>query len=136
MLDELKIQIPTVGLAKRHEEIVQRASDIKNSAQVSAGEVREDGEFRIIALDHKSKTLQLLQRVRDEAHRFAITYHTSVRDTRTKQSVLDTIPGIGPITRKKLIRHFGSVVGIKEASLQELSEVVGPKLARVIKERV
>ena len=136
VLDELKIHIPTVGLAKRHEEIVQRASDIKSSAQVSAGEVREDGEFRIIALDHKSKTLQLLQRVRDEAHRFAVTYHTSVRDTRTKQSVLDTIPGIGPITRKKLIRHFGSVVGIKEASLQELSEVVGPKLARVIKERV
>lgn len=136
VLDELKIQIPTVGLAKRHEEIVQRLSDVNAVAQVGNSEMREDGEFRIIALDHKSKTLQLLQRVRDEAHRFAVTYHTSVRDARTKQSVLDTIPGVGPITRKKLIRRFGSVVGIKEASLQEVSEVVGPKLARSIKERV
>lgn len=134
VLDELKIQIPTVGLAKRHEEIVQRSGDVKVSARVKASEIREDGEFRILSLDHKSKTLQLLQRVRDEAHRFAVTYHTSVRDTRIKQSQLDTISGIGPIRRKKLIRQFGSVAGVKAASEHELSQVVGSKLAKIIKE--
>ncbi|MDQ5944101.1 MAG: excinuclease subunit [Patescibacteria group bacterium] len=136
VLDELHIPVPAVGLAKRHEEIVQRREDIAPQAKVEPTELREDGEFRIIALSHKSKTLQLLQRIRDEAHRFAVTYHTSVRDARTKQSVLDTIPGVGPITRKKLIRTFGSVAGVKAASLQEVSEVVGAKLARIIKERV
>jgi excinuclease ABC subunit C len=136
VLDELHIPVPAVGLAKRHEEIVQRRQDIAPQAKVAPTELREDGEFRIIALSHKSKTLQLLQRIRDEAHRFAVTYHTSVRDARTKQSVLDTVPGIGPITRKKLIRTFGSVAGVKAASLREVSEVVGPKLARIIKERV
>jgi excinuclease ABC subunit C len=80
--------------------------------------------------------VQLLQRIRDEAHRFAITYHKSLRDKRTKTSLLDTIPGIGPVTRKKLIRSFGSVAGVKQATHAELVEVVGASMARVIKERL
>jgi excinuclease ABC subunit C len=136
VLDELKVQVSTVGLAKRHEQIVQRQQDVSVTAKVSQKELVEDGEFRIIALSHTSKTLQLLQRIRDEAHRFAVTYHTSVRDARTKQSILDTVPGVGPVTRKKLLREFGSIAGLKQATVKEISLVVGLKLARVIKERV
>lgn len=136
VLDELKIQIPAVGLAKRHEQIVQRQRDVTRTAKVSSQELQEDGEFRIISLSHHSKSLQLLQRIRDEAHRFAVTYHTNVRDKRIKQSILDTIPGVGPVTRKKLLREFGSTAGIKRASTHELTTVVGVKLAQVIRERI
>ena len=76
--------------------------------------------------------LKLLQRLRDESHRFAITYHQSIKKKRQVNSELDDIPGVGPATRRKLLRHFGSVSKIKSASRMELAEVVGEKLASVI----
>ncbi len=109
--------ITAIGLAKRIEEIIVFRADT------------EQYESIILPLD--SPILQLLQRVRDEAHRFAVSYHTTLRDNRTKTSLLDTIPGIGPVTRKQLIRKFGSVAGIKAASQQELEEVVGKKAERI-----
>ena len=80
--------------------------------------------------------LKLLQRLRDESHRFAITYHQSLKQRRQTSSKLEDIPGIGPATRRKLLRHFGSVARVKEASEQELASVVGPKLAQSIKKAV
>jgi excinuclease ABC subunit C len=73
--------------------------------------------------------LHLLQRVRDEAHRFAVQYHETVRDE--VSTPLDTVPGIGPVTRKRLLRRFGSVEGVRDASLEELHDVegVGPETA-------
>ena len=78
--------------------------------------------------------LQLLQRVRDEAHRFAITYQTILRGKRQVKSQLDDIPGVGPATRKILIKTFGSVRGLKLASTEEIAAVIGPAKARVVQE--
>lgn len=135
VLDELGVSVPAVGLAKRHEQIVQRLTDAPTKRQ-GRSEDFVDGDFRIIALPHTSKVLQLLQRIRDEAHRFAVSYHTTVRDKRVRTSLLDGVPGVGPTTRKKLIREFGSVAGVKAATLTELSASVGAAKARVIKEHI
>ncbi|HOX26389.1 MAG TPA: excinuclease ABC subunit UvrC [Candidatus Krumholzibacteria bacterium] len=94
-----------IGLAKRDETIV-----------------RETGELR---LPRRSPALKLLQRVRDEAHRFAITYHRLLRDQRTTASELDLIPGIGRVKKLSLLYHFGSVAAIREATADELASVRG-----------
>jgi excinuclease ABC subunit C len=87
-----------------------------------------------IVLAHGSSELYLLTRLRDEAHRFAITHHRKRRGKRSLVSVLDGIKGVGPNTKKALIQHFGSVKAIKAASVEELAAVkgVGPKLAQTI----
>lgn len=76
--------------------------------------------------------IKLFQRIRDESHRFAVSYHSSLRRKNQTKNVLETIPGVGQKTRAKLIRRFGSAKGVSRASLEELSEVVGAKLAGVI----
>jgi excinuclease ABC subunit C len=99
--------IPTVGLAKQFEEVyVQDVSEP-------------------ITLPRTSQALYLIQRVRDEAHRFAITYHRGLRKKTGFQSALDTIPGVGPKRRKALLRKFGSVRGIREASVEDLAATTG-----------
>src|SRR6185437_1666764 len=72
-----------------------------------------------------SEGLYLLQRVRDEAHRFAITFHRQRRSKAMTTSVLDGIPGLGEVRRKALLRHFGSVKRLKEASVEQIREVPG-----------
>jgi len=94
-----------IGLAKREETVI-----------------REDGPLR---LPRTSAALKLLQRVRNEAHRFAITYHRLLRDQRTEASLLDGIPGIGRIKKLSLLHHFGSVAQISEATASQLAEVRG-----------
>jgi excinuclease ABC subunit C len=78
-----------------------------------------------LSLARGSEALKLLQRVRDEAHRFAITYHRLLRDRKTTASELDLIPGIGQIKKLSLLHHFGSVVRIRAATAVELAEVRG-----------
>ena len=87
-----------------------------------------------VVIPRTSEALYLLQRVRDEAHRFAITYHRTLRRKSMTRSVLDGIPGVGETRRKQLVRHFGSVRRASQASLEELEEVpgLGPRLARTI----
>jgi excinuclease ABC subunit C len=97
--------------------------------------VAED-TYESILLPHTSHILQLLQRVRDEAHRFAITYQTLLRGKRQTTSLLDEIPGVGPATRKQLIRRFGSVQGVKQATLEEVAALIGPAKAAVVKEHL
>jgi excinuclease ABC subunit C len=100
-------EIPAVGLAKQHEEIyVQDVSEP-------------------IVLPRTSQALYLVQRIRDEAHRFAITYHRGMRKKAGFQSALDTIPGVGPKRKKALLRKFGSVRGIREASVDDVAATVG-----------
>jgi excinuclease ABC subunit C len=67
----------------------------------------------------------LLQRVRDEAHRFALTYHRKLRTNNVLQSALDQIPGVGPKRRRQLYQHFGSLAALRQASLEELAAVPG-----------
>ena len=89
-----------------------------------------------IVLPRSSQGLFLVQRARDEAHRFAITFHRERRSKRSVTSALDTVPGIGPKRRRMLLRRFGSVRGIKEAPLEDLAAVPGLtlKLARYLKD--
>jgi excinuclease ABC subunit C len=91
-----------IGLAKRNEEIFK------------------PGFPDPIVLPRNSKGLHLVQRIRDEAHRFAITFHRSLRGKTVRASVLNQIPGIGPTRRRALIRHFGSTQSIKDATIEEL----------------
>ena len=78
-----------------------------------------------VILDPASATTHLVARVRDEAHRFAITYHRKLREKSAIRSELDDIPGIGETRKKALLRHFGSVEKIKQASMEELAAVKG-----------
>ena len=87
-----------------------------------------------IVLDRHSPALQLLQRVRDEAHRFALGFHRQRRDTKAKESIFDTLPGVGPARRRALLQHFGSAERFLAASQEELEGVPGmpAKTARSI----
>jgi excinuclease ABC subunit C len=100
-------QIPAVGLAKRFEELFVPDED------------------EPVVLPRNSEALYLVQRIRDEAHRFAITYHRQVRAKSSIQSALDTIPGIGPKRKKALLKKFGSVKQIREADVEEIAATVG-----------
>jgi len=96
-----------------------------------AGLAKENEEIflphrsRPVILPRNSEGLYLLQRIRDEAHRFAITYHRNLRGKESVQSVLDEIPGIGPRRRSALLKAFGSVEGIRQATVEQLAEVPG-----------
>jgi len=78
-----------------------------------------------IRLDRRDRSLHLLQRLRDEAHRFAVTYNRKLRSKRTIRSELGDIPGIGPARQRALLRRFGSVKGVREATPEEISRVAG-----------
>jgi excinuclease ABC subunit C len=115
VLKELSIEgIPIIGLAKRLEEIFV------------------PGKKDSIILPKNSPLLKLFQRIRDEAHRFAVRLHKKQRQKRMVGSILDDIKGIGPATRNKLLNLFGSLDGVKKASLEELTKVVGKKTAENI----
>ena len=87
-----------------------------------------------IVLDRHSAGLQLLQRIRDEAHRFALGFHRQRRDSKARESIFDTLQGVGPVRRRALLRHFGSAERFLEATQEELEGVAGipAKTARAI----
>jgi excinuclease ABC subunit C len=114
VLFEYNVTIPAVGLAKQQEMIVTQDS------------------IDPIALPRDSHALQLLQRVRDEAHRFANAYHQKLRERKIVFSVLDEISGIGDKRKRDLIRTFGSVRQIRQASVEQIAGVIGPKTAQKV----
>jgi excinuclease ABC subunit C len=83
------------------------------------------GQAEPIVLAPNSPALHLVQRIRDEAHRFAVTYHRQRRAKSMTQSALDTLEGVGPVRKKRLLTAFGSAAGIKRASLDEIAAVKG-----------
>jgi excinuclease ABC subunit C len=85
-----------------------------------------------IVLDEHDPALLLLQRIRDEAHRFAVTFHRKARSMRDLRSELDSVPGIGPRRRRALLTKFGSLAGVRRATREELAAVVGPKTASAV----
>jgi excinuclease ABC subunit C len=131
-------KIPMIGLAKKEEEIIIHKSmsmpDTKVESFIAEANkhkayIAESKDFISILLPPNSHAVKLLQRIRDESHRFAVSYHSSLKRTRQTASVLDEIPGIGPNTRRKLIRHFGSAKAVANAEVSQLQVVVGPHKA-------
>lgn len=127
-----------IGLAKREEQIVihkQKSGVLYDPATLKKlrGYSDESKDFQVLTLPLTTHLVKLLQRIRDESHRFAVSYHSSLKQKRQTASILDDVPGIGPATRKKLIKKFGSLRGVLAASEAELSEVVGPVKASMIK---
>ena len=112
--------IPAVGLAKRHEELFA------------------PGEDAPIILPRGSEALYLVQRVRDEAHRFAVAYHRRVRGKAATASALDSVPGVGPRRKRALLRKFGSLKAVREAAVDDIASTPGytRALAERVKERV
>ncbi|HEX9070023.1 MAG TPA: helix-hairpin-helix domain-containing protein, partial [Ktedonobacterales bacterium] len=121
------IEIPVVGIAKED-----------HGAIGTYEEFHMTGQAEPLVLDRGSQGLYLMQRVRDEAHRFAITYHRQIRSKRTFKSVLDDVPGIGPKRKKALLKHFGSTKAIGAASADEIAAAlsISPDLAARIKEHI
>ncbi len=98
------------------------------------GYATESDDFILVNLPHSTNLVKLLQRIRDESHRFAVSYHSVLKVKRVSASTLDEIPTIGPATRKKLLRTFGSVRGIMQARDWELEKVVGTKKATILRQ--
>jgi excinuclease ABC subunit C len=113
---------PLAGFRERGVAVVSLAKRIE--------EVFLPGQRSPVMIDHDQPALQLLQRVRDEAHRFAITHHRGRRDKAMTSSVLDTLPGIGPARKRALLTHFGSPDAVMAASKEELEAVLPGKVAR------
>lgn len=115
-LAELSLELPALGIAKEFEEIFL------------------PGQQEPLLLPPQSKVLQLIQRLRDEAHRFAIGYHRLLRGKRVLRSALDEIPGVGPRRRQDLLVRFGSVEAVRQAPVEELTQVRG--VSQMLAERI
>jgi excinuclease ABC subunit C len=106
-----------------------QAHDLPRVAVISLAKREEEvfvpGRSDPIALSHDSAGLQLLQRIRDEAHRFALGFHRTRRDAKARESILDALPGVGPARRRALIQHFGSPERLLAATSEELEGVPG-----------
>ena len=111
VLAKYDLDIPVIGLAKRLEEVYVPGSSTP------------------VVIPRGEESLYLLQRVRDEAHRFALSYHRALRGKRMVDSVLDAVPGVGPGRKKKLLREFGSLKKLRAAELVDLAAVVPDKVA-------
>lgn len=119
-LAELHITLPVIGLAKQMEEIYV------------------PGMAEPLRLPRQSPALHLIQRLRDEAHRFANAYHQTLRKRRIQESVLDDIAGLGQKRKLALLKHFGSIARLRAASVEKIAGVpgIGPKMAAMLKERL
>ncbi len=110
---------PLIGLAKKEETIIFPS------------------ERKPLRLPHHDPALRLLQRVRDEAHRYANSYNADLRSRRIRESVLDDVPGLGPKRRKLLLDHFGSIQAVRSATVGELAAVpgIGPRFAEAVRQK-
>ena len=138
-LDLAGISLPAVGLAKQKEQIVISKNwpfinlNFQFAKKLHAT-IEESDDFYMVNVPHDSHVVKLLQRIRDESHRFAVSYHSVLKTNRQRQSLLDEIPTIGPLTKKKLLRTFGSLRGVSQARDFELVKVVGEKKAAILKQ--
>ena len=126
-LDQLGLDaLPVAGLAKKYEEIYWEPATSGHRIDP------------VIRLPENSPALKVLQQIRDEAHRFALTYHRRLRLQRIKESILDEVEGVGGKRKQLLLRHFGSVVRLQKATVEEIAAVpgIGPVLAKEIKDRL
>lgn len=132
-------QIPAIGLAKQDEQIVlkndyQHIELSQKKAKELRAVVQQTDDYSLVTIPKTSHLVKLLQRIRDESHRFAVSYHSTLKLGSQKKSLLDDIPTIGPATRKKLLRTFGSVKGIKQARKDELIKLIGESKATILRQ--
>lgn len=155
------VQVAVVGLAKREEELLVHVTDsgvntsflnsLISKAQPGVSAVRRGDVYALnlhvgqlnagshsknlrggLTISPYTDTVKLLQRIRDESHRFAVSYHSTLKRAGQTKSVLDDIPGIGPASRKKLLRTFGSTRGVMAASQTELQRIMGQKTGALL----
>lgn len=161
-MDTRGIRLPTISIAKREEEILlhkacshisTEALEALQATPIPGVGVFTEGDFLVVnlhlgqsnasshsknlgsgsSLSPYSDIVKLFQRIRDESHRFAVSYHTVLKRKKATASVLEEIPGIGPATRKKLLKTFGSVRGLQTADYSEIEAIVGAKKAVTLK---
>lgn len=154
-----QVTVPIIGIAKREEQLIISKPDSNISTRVieqyladppagvfveqdalyysvnlHAGQLNASGHSKNLRGGDNvalfSDVTKLFQRIRDESHRFAVSYHTNLKRTAQLKSPLEDVPGIGPATRKKLIKAFGSMRGVQTASEQDIAAVIGPDKAR------
>lgn len=135
--DSTGIQVPMIGLAKKHEEIIVHTTrshvHIDESVMCSLnGYMVPTDDFVRVSLPLTAHAVKLLQRVRDESHRFAVSYHSTLKTHRQKDSILDTIPGVGAVTKRTLLKKFGSLRAITLASERDIAHVIGLKKGRLV----
>lgn len=133
--------IPCVGLAKKREQIVvdlvrSNATIDNEMVQTLNGYVEYTERFALITLPHETHIVKLLQRIRDESHRFAVSYHTTLKRKKQTQGALEEVPGIGLVSKKALLNAFGSVRGVARASEQDVARIVGEARAKKIKQYI
>ncbi|MDB5163799.1 MAG: excinuclease subunit UvrC, partial [Candidatus Saccharibacteria bacterium] len=131
--------IPFIGLAKREEQIViyRDKSNVTLNAKMLnklGGFSSESQDYILVNVPHNANLVKLLQRIRDESHRFAVSYHSVLKTKRQTASLLDEIPTIGPSTKKKLLKTFGSIRGVMQARQDELEHTIGPQKAAILRQ--
>ncbi len=133
------VRLPFIGLAKREEQIV--VNKHKSSVDLNTefvyklgGFIAETDDYTLVNLPKNTNVIKLLQRIRDESHRFAVSYHTTLKSKRQTTSLLDDIPTIGPATRRKLLKTFGSMKGIMQARQIELEKILGVKKTTILRQ--
>jgi|CXWL01.1.fsa_nt_gi excinuclease ABC subunit C len=123
------LKIPIIGLAKREEEIFLPTKPVQTKDIASLPATR-------ILLAKNSQALYLVQRIRDESHRFANELRKKVGTTKLTESEIDSIPGIGQIIKRRLLKEFGSINAIKAAPMEQLEKSVGKYIAKMLKEKL
>jgi excinuclease ABC subunit C len=134
-----QVTIPFIGIAKKQEQIVIHHTKScvtlnREKLQELEGYTTITDDFTLINLPHSTHIIKLLQRIRDESHRFAVSYHTVLKRTKQTASSLEEIPSIGPATRKKLLRTFGSMRGVQNATDEQLVASVGEVKMKLLRQ--
>ena len=134
VLSELKIKLDVIGLAKEERTYLAVKNKLWGKAVKSEDRVYLPRRKDAVFLSSRPAALSLLQRVRDEAHRFALSYHHQLKQKNDFHSILDTIPDMGKERKKMLLKHFGSAHQVQNASLEDLQKVpgIGKELAEKI----
>ena len=138
LYDQIDISKNTISDAKIIDQILEEYNENlleENKEQIDENDLgiiyqNTGSEGQIIEIDKKSELFFLLTRMQDEVHRYAISFHKNVRSKSLFQSVLDDVSGIGPKRKKELLKHFGSVKKLKEASLEQLQQHLPKEVAK------
>jgi excinuclease ABC subunit C len=134
VLSDLKIKLDVIGLAKEERSFLAAKRRLQGKPAKSEDRVYVPRRKDAIYLSSSPAALALLQRLRDEAHRFAVSYHRKVKTKNDLSSVLDAVPDIGPLRKTRLLKHFGSAEQVRKASVEDLQKV--PGIGRELAEKI